>query len=968
MSTDPAARHARLMALFQEICDLDPVECQKRLSDVATEDRSLADELKALLAFDTKGPDDVLDITRRGAIGAAALGVALAADRGEQPLPDKIGRYRIIKKLGEGGMGTVLEAEQSQPKRRVALKVLRADLAGERMRRRFQAEAEALARLTHPGIARVYEAVVDGAEPYLVMELVHGEALDDYIAAHHPSLCDKVTLLARIADAVDHAHKNGVVHRDLKPPNILVEAGLAPKVLDFGIARVLDADTQPGDRMTRSGEIMGTPAYMSPEQTMLDPERIDHRTDVYALGVIAYQVLAGRMPYPIDRSDLVKAFTTIRELEPIPAGKVRRELGGDLEVILKTALAKDPERRYASAAALADDFRRWLAHEPIRARRPSAWYQLSRFARRNRVLVASLGILFAVLVAGVIVSTSLWLSGEEARAELAHRVDELVLLQARSTLDDDPTRAVGWLGDLSPDASWDRAWAVAWDAVGRGVSSAILRGTTSDVEWVDADPEGGRVVSAGYDGTVRLWDLATGDGRILSGHSGEVNRAMFSPDGSRIASAGRDGLVGVWRARDGVLLARLEAKPGEPERGRGHRLVARRPVDRRRRRRRRAARVAAARPRRSRRRARVERPRAARARLRRRRPERRRLVVRRLAHRRRHARRRRAARGLVARGERSGEPAPDRPGRRRRARRLRAGRGHAGGRYQEGRALALAPDLGRRRRRERGRAAGLRGARAAAARRRSEGPRVRRRAHAGQRRSQRRAAPVGHGSRHVAAARPARDERRRLSRRRALARSRLARHRLRRSRGGAVGSALGRAAVGAARAPRRRPARRLHARWQGAGVGQQGRRPPRLAAAVDAHALGRARRLAARGGGVAGRQDAGRGRDGRRPAPARHDHARPEHAARARRRPRHRLVARRTALRDRAQGRGGPPVARRRRARAHAAEDDARPSAGLRARRALAGGGHGRAAHRHLGGGAGRERRAHDAERPHRRG
>ncbi|MCC6623673.1 MAG: protein kinase [Deltaproteobacteria bacterium] len=569
-----ARRHARLMALFDEACDLAGDERAAVIARARAEDPSLGDELVELLRHDQP---DALAVTREGAVGALALGVALYGEP-RASLPEAIGPYRIVKLLGEGGMGMVLEAEQQAPRRRVALKLLRPERASARMLRRFRAEAEILARLNHPGIARVYEAVVDGPAPWLVMELVEGRPLDVWAARARPDLRARVEVLARVCDAVDHAHRSGVVHRDLKPANILVDAGGQPKVLDFGIARVMDprassdggtpppigSTAPPMTALTQAGEVVGTPAYMSPEQTRFDPGAIDHRTDVYSLGVVGYELLTGQMPYEIDRADVVVSFTRIREREPLPAGRVARELRGDLELILGRALEKAPERRYTSAAALADDLRRWLRAEPVLARAPSALYQLGRFARRNRGLVIASALLLVVLVVGVVVSLTLYLRGRAYQAELVRRVDELVLLHARATLPEDPTAAVGWLSGLSPDAPWDRAWALAWDARGRGVSERRYAGHTADVEWVEASPDSARFVSASFDGTVRVTTIASGSARVLAGHDGGVNRATWSPDGSRVASAGRDGDVRVWNA-DGQLVASFAAHLGESE-------------------------------------------------------------------------------------------------------------------------------------------------------------------------------------------------------------------------------------------------------------------------------------------------------------------------------------------------------------------------------------------------------------------
>jgi len=342
-----------------------------------------------------------------------------ALDAAQVPLP-RIGHYRALRVLGEGGMGVVYEAEQENPRRTVALKVVRAGLGSPELLRRFEHEAQILGRLQHPGIAQVYEAgTADlglGPVPYFAMELVRGQALDHFVSARKLATDARVELLARICDAVEHAHRNGVVHRDLKPGNILVDEHGQPKVLDFGIARATDSDLR-ATTQTEVGSILGTLPYMSPEQASGDPAAMDTRSDVYALGVILYELLAGRLPHDLSRSHVVEALRIIREDEAPSLGTLARVYRGDLETIAAKALEKDKERRYGSAAELAADLRRHLASEPIVARPASTFYQLSKFARRNRVLVGGIVAVLLASLAGTVVSTRLYLRAERARVE-----------------------------------------------------------------------------------------------------------------------------------------------------------------------------------------------------------------------------------------------------------------------------------------------------------------------------------------------------------------------------------------------------------------------------------------------------------------------------------------------------------------------------------------------------------------------
>jgi eukaryotic-like serine/threonine-protein kinase len=332
-------------------------------------------------------------------------------------LPATIGRYRIISLLGEGGMGAVYEAEQEHPQRTVALKVIRAGYANAEMLRRFENETQALGRLQHPGIAQIYDAGTAetpfGYQPYFAMELVHGQTLLTYCETHQLNPRQRLELVAKICDAVQHAHQRGLIHRDLKPANILVDEAGQPRILDFGVARLTDSDAH-ATRQTDIGQLVGTLAYMSPEQVLGDPAEIDTRSDVYALGIILYELLAGKLPYTIGRQ-LHDAVRVIREEEPERLSSVHRTYRGDVETIVARALEKDKSRRYASAAELAADIRRYLHDEPIVARPPSTTYQLQKFARRNRALVVGVAAVLVVLVLGIAAST--WEAVQARRAQ-----------------------------------------------------------------------------------------------------------------------------------------------------------------------------------------------------------------------------------------------------------------------------------------------------------------------------------------------------------------------------------------------------------------------------------------------------------------------------------------------------------------------------------------------------------------------
>src|SRR5215468_3470847 len=251
-------------------------------------------------------------------------------------IPSRIGRYSILRILGEGGMGTVYEAEQESPKRAVALKVIRAGHVSPEMLRRFEHESAVLGRLQHPGIAQVYEAGTVQDErghsvPFFAMEFIRGVPLTDFAEKWKLGTGQRLDLIARICDAVYHAHQKGIIHRDLKPGNILVDESGQPRILDFGVARATDSDIQQATLQTDIGQLIGTVPYMSPEQVGGDPGELDTRSDVYALGVIAYELLAGRLPYDLKRRAIHEAARVIREEEPTRLSVVNRTLRGDVE-------------------------------------------------------------------------------------------------------------------------------------------------------------------------------------------------------------------------------------------------------------------------------------------------------------------------------------------------------------------------------------------------------------------------------------------------------------------------------------------------------------------------------------------------------------------------------------------------------------------------------------------------------------
>ncbi len=383
-------------------------------------------------------PDDAVPGERetvpRDPSAEVPLPTALPRAQGRPPASagrrETIGPYRIVRELGSGGMGTVWLAEQHEPvRRRVALKVLKAGLDTREFLARFQFERQALAAMNHHCIAKVLDGgATERGEPYYVMELVEGLPLTDYCDKHRLSLPQRLVLFQLICQGVHHAHMKGIVHRDLKPGNVLVareDDAAVPKIVDFGLAKATHGAFSAGTVMTMSGQMLGTPEYMSPEQAAGDGEAVDSRSDIYSLGVMLYELLAGALPFSpqllrsagiggarqiIGDQDPDKPSTKLASSLDLPAlaeqrrttsGMLRKALQGDLDWIVLKAMAKEPERRYDAATALAAEIERYLRHEPVLAGPPTIRYRVGKFARRYRLQVGAAAIVLLTLVAGI---------------------------------------------------------------------------------------------------------------------------------------------------------------------------------------------------------------------------------------------------------------------------------------------------------------------------------------------------------------------------------------------------------------------------------------------------------------------------------------------------------------------------------------------------------------------------------------
>ena len=339
-------------------------------------------------------------------------------------LPPTIGPFSIRRVIGSGGMGIVYEAMQESPRRKVAIKVMKRGITSSSALRRFQFESQVLARLHHPGIAQIYEAGTwddgTGGVPFFAMEFIAGaKTLNQFSIDKKLDTPQKLELFARVCDAVHHGHQKGIIHRDLKPGNILIDRQGNPKVIDFGVARSTDSDLAVTTQQTDVGALVGTLQYMSPEQCEADPDIIDTRSDVYAMGVVLYQMLCGKAPYDLESVPIFDAAKIVREQPPTRLSVVSPLLRGDLETIVSKAMAKDPEYRYQSALELKQDLERYVKGEPISARPLSLTYQLSLLMRRNKAAVVATMVIAAVLVAATAVSIVL--------AVKAHRAQEVAV-------------------------------------------------------------------------------------------------------------------------------------------------------------------------------------------------------------------------------------------------------------------------------------------------------------------------------------------------------------------------------------------------------------------------------------------------------------------------------------------------------------------------------------------------------------
>ena len=499
-------RLLRAIERFQEWCDLEERDLERRLGELDGEDPELAAGVRELLEEDRQAvgsgnQDDIsLDRERLGRWMAETTAPQEGPETAvRRAMPERIGDYRVLGILGVGGMGVVYRAEQDSPRRPVAVKVVHPTSLSSERRKRLRQEAEILGRLEHPGIARIYSAGTDefgaGPQPYFAMEFVEGRPLARYCDAAGSSTRQRVELLVQVCEAVDYAHRLGIVHRDLKPDNVLVQPDGQPRVLDFGVARSIEPGTDATSLRTEDGRLVGTLSYMSPEQVEGVSEGLTPACDVYSLGAMLFELLAGRTPHDLEGEGLLGALQVLQSKDPDRLGSLRSDLRGDLDRIVGKALQREPERRYATAGELADDLGRYLRKEPILAREPSTLYELRRFVARNPALVAGVVSTLLVLVVGVVASFALTLraqSGERLARQQTYiasirAVDADLRLgdssQALEDLDALTAETRGWEWDHLVTRVRD-SFAVLVDDVDRAVGVAVLDPRGPDVAFV----------------------------------------------------------------------------------------------------------------------------------------------------------------------------------------------------------------------------------------------------------------------------------------------------------------------------------------------------------------------------------------------------------------------------------------------------------------------------------------------------
>lgn len=497
------------------------------------------------------------------------------------------GPYRVLSQLGEGGMGTVWLAERVDGvfTRRVALKLVHPALMGRTMGERVAREREILASLNHPNIALLFDAgFAEDGQPYLALEYVEGTPMTTYCDDHHLGVRKRLELFRQTLGAVQYAHSNLVIHRDLKPSNILVSEDGRVHLLDFGVAKLLTPDAGRQTQLTQFAGPALTPDYAAPEQ--IAGATTSTASDVYALGVILYELLSGERPYRLQRLSRGALEEAILQTEPVDPSrlsltegaararatstqKLARVLRGDLDTIIHKALKKSPSERYATANAFDEDIARFLSGEVVLARPDSRVYRFRRFVGRYRTALAAVSALILTLAAGLTATTyEAHIASLQRDAALQAQQRSITQAAAGRLKDDDIPGALNVIlpvltarGERQPYSA--DALRVFEEAQAADAQVLALIGHTDLVVGVAYSPDGQRIVTASYDGSARIWDAASGEPLlVLRGHASAVRSAAFSADGRRIVTASYDKTARLWGATSGELLLVLTGHTG----------------------------------------------------------------------------------------------------------------------------------------------------------------------------------------------------------------------------------------------------------------------------------------------------------------------------------------------------------------------------------------------------------------------